>query len=233
MKYCLMLINECIYAMSLTDLVDKVLETLQSIGISASQFILVLLSSEKHSAHPAVNDIVSNGCEIINALAKQATSTASKWATDITKEICACEIYVLSAKKSGTHFNVTHTMVKRLEDFKVAELARIMEESASITWGLLERMMSTGTQSKVDVWSDRDGDVIMEDSNSDEEAYWQEIGEGDLKGSVVSGPTNTAEFNRNKLEIQRTAKILLVRYFAALKINNTDALHVTREKPLL
>ncbi|KAG1836732.1 hypothetical protein DFJ58DRAFT_846817 [Suillus subalutaceus] len=125
--------------------VDDVLETLQRVGISASEFILVLLSSEKHSAHPAVKDILSNGREILNAFVKRATSTASKWATDIAKEICAREIHNLAAKDNGTHFDVTHTTVEQLEDFRVAELARIMEKSAPATWDLLESMLSGGT----------------------------------------------------------------------------------------
>ncbi|KAG1779312.1 hypothetical protein EV702DRAFT_936323, partial [Suillus placidus] len=107
---------------------------------------------------------------------------ASKWATDITKDICAREICNLAAKGSGTHFDVTHTMVKQLEDFWVAELARIMEKSAPVTWNLLQSMLSGGTQSKVTVGRYHDGDVMMENSNSDEEAYWEEIGEGDLEG---------------------------------------------------
>ncbi|KAG2338225.1 hypothetical protein BDR05DRAFT_1004368 [Suillus weaverae] len=131
--------------MSLTDPVDDVLGTLQHIGISASEFILALLSSEKHSAHLAVKDILSNGCEILNALTKQTSSTASKCATDIMKDICAQEICNLAAKGSGTHFDVTHTMVKQLEDFRVAKLARIMEKSVPVTWNLLESMVSGGT----------------------------------------------------------------------------------------
>ncbi|KAG1731360.1 uncharacterized protein EDB91DRAFT_1020106, partial [Suillus paluster] len=115
----------------------------------------------------------------------QTSSTASKWATDITKDICAREICNLAAKGSGTHFDVTHTTVKQLEDFRVAELARIMEKSVLVlTWNLLESMLSGGTQSKVTIRGDHDGDVIVENSNSDEEAYWEEIGEGDLEGSL-------------------------------------------------
>ncbi|KAG1889562.1 hypothetical protein F4604DRAFT_1877154 [Suillus subluteus] len=194
--------------MSLSDAVDDVLATLQRVSISASEFILVLLTSEKHSAHLAVKDILSNGCEIVDALTKQTSSTASKWATDITKDICAQEIYNLAAKGSGTHFDVTHTTVKQLEDFRVAELATIMEKSALVTWNLLESMLSGRTQSKVTIGRDRDGDIIME-SSSDEEAYWEEIGEGDLEGSLVSSLANNAEFERTKLQKHRAAKTLL------------------------
>ncbi|KAG0694157.1 hypothetical protein DFH29DRAFT_815625 [Suillus ampliporus] len=196
--------------MSLSDLVDNVLETLQCVGISASEFILALLSSEKYSAHLAVKDILSNGREIVNVLTKQTSSTA-KWATDITKDICAREICNLASKGSGTHFDVTHTTVKQLEDFRVAELAIIMEKSMPVTWNLLESMLSGGTRSKATIRRDLDGDVIMENSNSDEEAYWEEIGEGDLKGSLISSLANSVEFERTKLQKQLAAKTLLIK----------------------
>ncbi|KAG1760079.1 hypothetical protein EDD22DRAFT_848802 [Suillus occidentalis] len=187
---------------------DDVLETLQRIGILASEFILVLLVSEKHSTHLAVKDILLNGCEIIDALTKQTSSTALKWATDNTKDICAREIYNLAAKGSGTHFNVTHTIVKQLEDFRVAKLATIMEKSAPVTWNLLESMLSGRTQSKVTIGRDHDSDIIME-SSSDEEAYWEEIGEGDLKGSLILSLANNVEFERTKLQKHWAAKTLL------------------------
>jgi hypothetical protein len=215
--------------MSLSDAVDDVLETLQRVGLSASEFILVLLASEKHSAHLAIKDILSNGCEIIDALTKQTSSTASKWATDITKDICAREIYNLAAKGSGTHFDVTHTTVKQLEDFRVAELATIMEKSAPVTWNLLESMLSARTQSKVTIGRDHDSDIIME-SSSDEEAYWEEIGEGDLEGSLISSLANNAEFERTKLQKHRAAKTLLVCDFATFQINITDIAICNQEK---
>ncbi|KAG1835640.1 hypothetical protein EV424DRAFT_1531498 [Suillus variegatus] len=186
--------------MSLMDSVDNVLKTLQRVSISASEFILVLLSSERYGTHLAVEDILFNGHEILDALVKQTTSAGSKWATDITKEICAQEICDLAAKDNRTHFDVTHTMVKQLEDFRVAELAGIMEKSAPVTWDLLESMLSGRTQSKVAIKRDHNGDVIME-NNSNEEAYWEEIGKGDLEGSLISRlVTNNAEFNRTRLQ---------------------------------
>ncbi|KAG2737365.1 hypothetical protein P692DRAFT_20823803 [Suillus brevipes Sb2] len=131
--------------------------------------------------------------------------TLSNWATDITKDICAQEILNLTAKGSGTHFDVTHITVKQLEDFRVAELAIIMENYAPVTWNLLNSMLSARTQSG----RDHDGDVIMETSNSDEEAYWEEVGEGDLEGSLISSLANNTESERTKLQKQRAAKTLL------------------------
>ncbi|KAG1852387.1 hypothetical protein C8R48DRAFT_544258, partial [Suillus tomentosus] len=140
----------------------------------------------------------------------QTSSTLSNWATDITKDICAQEILNLTAKGSGTHFDVTHITVKQLEDFRVAELAIIMENYAPVTWNLLDSMLSARTQSNTTIGRDHDGDVIMETSNSDEEAYWEEVGEGDLEGSLISSLANNTESERTKLQKQRAAKTLLV-----------------------
>ncbi|KAG2030933.1 hypothetical protein BDR03DRAFT_877169, partial [Suillus americanus] len=119
------------------------------------------------------------------------------------------EIHNLTAKDNRTHFDVMHTTVEQLEDFRMAELARIMEKSAPATWDLLESMLSRGTQSKVAIRTDRDGDVIMENIDSDKEACWEEIGEGDLEGSLILRLTNNMEFDRTKLQTKRTEKILL------------------------
>ncbi|KAG2048472.1 hypothetical protein BDR06DRAFT_846973, partial [Suillus hirtellus] len=56
------------------------------------------------------------------------------WATDLVKDICACEMVVLSAKESGYHFNVIHTVPEQLEDFSIKELAKDMEKLAPVTW---------------------------------------------------------------------------------------------------
>jgi len=111
--------------------IDKVLDTLQLLGISVSYFLLELLSTNKeYINHISAKDILQNKQLILDALLKSAEDyprTELKWATDLVKDICACEIVVLSVKESGYHFDVVHTVSEQLEDFSIKELAKDME----------------------------------------------------------------------------------------------------------
>ncbi|KAG1862648.1 hypothetical protein F4604DRAFT_1929403 [Suillus subluteus] len=194
--------------MSSSALIDKVLDTLQLVGISVSYFLLELLANKEYINHIAVKDILQNKQLILDALLKSAEDslrTELKWATDLIKDICAREIVVLSAKESGYHFDVVHTVPEQLEDFSIEELAKDMEKLAPVTWDFLDTALSARTHQKIGAGKDRDEHQLVARMDSDEEAYWEELGEGDLEG-IISGLTNDAE---SSVENQRKAKALL------------------------
>jgi len=189
--------------------IDKVLDTFQLVGISVSDFLLELLTNKKYNNHIAVKDILYNRQPILNALFKSAqdsSRTELKWAMDLIKDICAHEMVVLSAKESGYHFNVVHTILEQLEDFTIEALAKDMAKIASVTWDFLNTALSARTQRKTCDGKHCDRHQLEAGMDSDKEAYWEELGEGDLEG-IISGLTNDAE---SSLENQWKAKTLLV-----------------------
>ncbi|KAG1766499.1 hypothetical protein EV702DRAFT_980854, partial [Suillus placidus] len=156
-----------------------------------------------------VKDILHNRQQIVDALstsAEESPRTELKWAMDLVKDICAREMVVLSAKESGYHFDVVHTAPEQLEDFSIEELAKDMEKFAPVTWDFLDTTLSARMQRKTGAVKDCDEHQLVAGMDSDEEAYWEELGEGDLEG-IIFGLTNDAE---SSLENQRKAKALLV-----------------------
>ncbi|KAG1889573.1 hypothetical protein F4604DRAFT_2016744 [Suillus subluteus] len=153
--------------------IDKVLDTLQLVGISVSYFLLELLANKEYINHIVVKDILQNKQLILDALLKSAEDsprTELKWATDLIKDICALR-----------------NVPEQLEDFSIEELAKDMEKLAPVPG------------------KDRDEHQLVACMDSDEEAYWEELGEGDLEG-IISGLANDAE---SSVENQRKAKALL------------------------
>ncbi|KAG2139339.1 hypothetical protein DEU56DRAFT_944418 [Suillus clintonianus] len=188
--------------------IDDVLDNLQLVGISVSHFLLELLANKKYINHIAVKDILHNRHQIVDALstsAEESPRTELKWAMDLVKDICVHKMVVLSAKESGYHFDVVHTAPEQLEDFSIEELAKDMEKLAPVTWDFLNTMLSARMQRKTGAVKERNEHQLVAGMDSDEEAYWEELGEGDLEG-IISGLTNDAE---SSLENQRKAKALL------------------------
>ncbi|KAG0692105.1 hypothetical protein DFH29DRAFT_791159, partial [Suillus ampliporus] len=131
--------------MASSALIEEVLNILQLIGISVSHFLLELLANKKYINHIAVKDILHNRQQILDALLKSAEDsprTELKWATDLVKDICTCEMVVLSVKESGYHFDVVHTVLEQLEDFSIKEPAKDMEKFAPVTWDFLDTALS-------------------------------------------------------------------------------------------
>ncbi|KAG1805967.1 uncharacterized protein BJ212DRAFT_1283110 [Suillus subaureus] len=189
--------------------IDEVLNTLQLVGISRSNFLLKLLANKEYINHIAVKDILQNKQLILDALLKSAEdslSTELKWVTDLIKDVSARKMVVLSAKESGYHFDVVHTVLEQLEDFSIEELAKDMEKLAPVTWDFLDTALSMRTAQKIGAGKDHDEHQLEAGMDSDEEAYWEELGEGDLEG-IISGLINDAE---SSVENQWKAKALLV-----------------------
>jgi len=68
---------------------------------------------------------------------------------------------------------------------------------APVTWDFLDIALSARTHQKIGAGKGRDEEAL---------SYWEELGEGDLKG-IISGLTNDAE---SSVENQQQAKALLV-----------------------
>ncbi|KAG2743434.1 hypothetical protein P692DRAFT_20677701, partial [Suillus brevipes Sb2] len=119
--------------MTTTDQVDALLEAFDLVGISASEFLVELLTNPHYTTHENTINLRSCSPCIIKLLTGHPEASAGgvlKWAGDIIKHRCALEIQELSAKKSGYHFSVLHASVEQLEEFDIEELGGGMQQRA-------------------------------------------------------------------------------------------------------
>ncbi|KAG1906108.1 uncharacterized protein F5891DRAFT_942241 [Suillus fuscotomentosus] len=111
--------------MTTTDQVDAILEAFNLIGISVSEFLVVLLTNPNYITHENTINLRSCSPHITKLLAEHPEASAGdvlKWASDIIKHRCALEIQELSAKKPGYHFLALHASVEQLEEFDIEVL---------------------------------------------------------------------------------------------------------------
>ncbi|KIJ12993.1 hypothetical protein PAXINDRAFT_81977 [Paxillus involutus ATCC 200175] len=105
-----------------------------------------------------------------------------------------------SAEANGSHFNVSRTSLNQLEEFSVDVMAQQMEDCAPRLWKLFNVLLDArNLQNDLDLDSDHNMDT--EDS-TDEDAYWEELGESELEGVTIAGG-NVKGFNTKSAATQR------------------------------
>ncbi|KAG2159779.1 uncharacterized protein EDB93DRAFT_1074656 [Suillus bovinus] len=160
----------------MSDQVDTLLEAFDLVGISASEFLVELLTNPHYTTHKNTINLRSCSLCIIKLLTGHpgaSTGGALKWAGDIMKYRCALEIQELSAKKSGYHFSVLHASVEQLEEFDMEELGGGMLQCAPFLWDMLDVLLSARRSSN---WRDSHKSLDNQGNDDDDEAqYWEEL----------------------------------------------------------
>ncbi|KAG1731091.1 uncharacterized protein EDB91DRAFT_1018780, partial [Suillus paluster] len=93
-----------------------IIEAFDIVGISASQFLVEILSNNHYSNDKIVVDLLTNSHCIIELLARHS-HTMEEWASNIMSDVCVQEVGDLSRKKHYSHVTVSHTSVEQLEEF--------------------------------------------------------------------------------------------------------------------
>ncbi|KAG1799642.1 uncharacterized protein BJ212DRAFT_1488229 [Suillus subaureus] len=178
------------------DQVDALLEAFNLVGISASEFLIELLTNFHYTTHENTINLRSCSPCIIKLLTghpEASTGGALKWASDIMKHRCALEIQELSAKKSGYHFSVLHASIEQLEEFDIKELGGGMQQCALFLWDMLDVLLLARRSSN---WRDAHKSLDDLEGNDDDEAqYWEELGDLELE-EVMEGLAPDMKQNR-------------------------------------
>src|SRR6267154_5621536 len=153
--------------MSMQRAVEEITNVLERNSITASQFILSLLTSRQFNNHHIVRDLVAHPPDILTAFlwhpSKEDTFVNS--AHQLIHEQYITDIWEMSSERAGWHFGASSTTTKQLEDFSIEEMAQEMETSAPALWNLLGGLL--GEDRKLPLMVHEKGDRDADNSASD------------------------------------------------------------------
>ncbi|KAF8126322.1 hypothetical protein EV363DRAFT_1401849 [Boletus edulis] len=144
---------------------DIVFDALDRCEISASDFIITLLTSPYYQDHGHHCNLVSHCSDVFLALLHHSDmhDKLAELCFDAVKETYHQELHVLASEDNGWHFGASRVTTKQMEEFSLTEMAENIELNAPEWRG-----------------------VMMDDETKpeDTEDYWDEIEEVDLEGFI-------------------------------------------------
>ena len=165
--------------------IPRVLSVFRSQNISISEFILHLVSDTAYSDDPLVVDLISSSSKICEALVTYKSkhnqdsdphSSVLDWAFKLVGEKYRREIKELVHVENGWQFNAAHASAKKIEGFKIEEMAAQMEEMAPKIWELLDDLLSAKNNKQKQ---------IDPGNGQDDSDYWNHFGDLDLEGIIL------------------------------------------------
>ena len=170
---------------------EAIIHCFQTHNVTASKFLVSLLTDAGFQEHPCSEDLVHNSTEIFNAFLKhpKASGSALDWANTVMKKKYAKDIKDLANVKNGWHFGALHTSEEQLKDFRIEDMAHEIQRLAPELWDLLGLMLSADRKQRMQQQTakdaaiggdrtDKDGDHTMSNVEDDEEdLYWEGQGE--------------------------------------------------------
>jgi hypothetical protein len=166
---------------------EAIIHCLTTQDVTASKFLISLLTYADFRDHPYTEELIRNTSEIFNAFLQhpKASESALEWANTVMKRNYAKDIKDLAHVQNGWHFGALHTSEDQLKDFRIEDMARDMQRLAPELWDLLGLMLSADrkegrrqravtdrpvNQDK----TDKDEDQMMASVEDDEDdMYWE------------------------------------------------------------
>ncbi|KIK72496.1 hypothetical protein PAXRUDRAFT_180546, partial [Paxillus rubicundulus Ve08.2h10] len=178
--------------MQLLERVDRVLKVLNQMGLSVSSFTSSLISLDQYKNYDAVAHLLSHGLDLINMLRSFLNENHCDHhkseldrASEMMMVTYAHKVCEASAEANSSHFRASCTLLNQLEEFSVDVMAQQMEDCAPRLWKLFNVLLDA-RNSQNDSELDSDHNMDTEDS-TDEDAYWEELGESELEGGTIAG----------------------------------------------
>ncbi|KAF8969024.1 hypothetical protein BDZ97DRAFT_1654271 [Flammula alnicola] len=99
------------------------------------------------------------------------------WAINVTRESYALELQMLVEESPEWRFSALHASSRKVEEFKIDEMARKIKTRAPVLWNLLGSLLSTSNRSTPD-------ENPMEEDESSDSELWEHFGDIDLEGMI-------------------------------------------------
>ena len=152
------------------------IQSLETHNVTASGFVLSLLRDNRLQDQPCVQNLIDQTDEILLAFYEHPKSSKSTlaWANDMVKSRYAESIRELAKKENGWHFGALQASAKKLQEFRIEDMAQKMEELAPELWDLLGLMLSADKRqmeriAKQTNSREADGDQVMGNVEDEEE----------------------------------------------------------------
>jgi len=197
-------------------LLTPILKALECCQLTASEFVLTLLTSKQYKDHHLVHDLLTHATDVLDIFLQHPVTRDNviRHSCDITKCTYLREIHVLASAESGWHFGVSNSSTKQLEDFSLEEMALQMESRAPQWWSLLSTLLDDVTHPQEEV---RDGGDGVPESDNDMVNYWDQVDEIDLEGLIngltgesIPGETKQKRRTANKTMVGATSSLHII-----------------------
>ena len=187
--------------------IPQVLSVFQSQNVSISEIILHLVLDTAYIHDPLIMDLISSSSKICEALVTYKSKynhewdpniSVLDWAFRLVGERYKKEIKELVHVDNGWQFSAAHALAKKIEGFKIEEMAAQMEKMVPKIWEPLDDLLSAKKKQAIDP-----GDT------QDDLDYWNHFGDLYLEGIILL-LTNDTSARERRLLARRKAIISIV-----------------------
>ncbi|TDL14196.1 hypothetical protein BD410DRAFT_734472, partial [Rickenella mellea] len=200
--------------------IQTILDALEHVRCSPSQFFITLVTNPLYSNHPAVGQLLSRTEDILYALQNhpEGLRALDNWAEKTATKVYTRELVAIT-KQSSLHFSAKNATPEVLEHFRIESMAENMQATAPRLWRLVLCLLAADEEleHRRDArWRKKEG---MESAVSkggkgggedwDEEAeYWERDGESIVEGEEASERHCSARERRYALLRVRAVTVL-------------------------
>lgn len=190
--------------------VEESLASIAAHNQTLSKVIIAVLQDKRLKDHEAIEDLVNNATEVLNAYQSHPRTSNStlEWASQVMKGMYGQSIRDLTDIDHGWHFNAHHAKAKQLESFRIEEQAEAMERLAPELWAMLDEVLRADirrrqAKSGHGRQQDQDGDEIMQEAAGTSRS--ESHGGPGSEGRGVDDTNIAGASNPNSERIPRTA----------------------------
>ena len=128
-----------------------IFEALECCQLTATEFILTLLTSRRYEDHHLVCDLLVRATEVLDVFLQHPVTrdNVAQHSCNLIKRTYLHEIRGLASAESGWHFGASNSSIKQLEDFSLEEMVLEMENRAPHWWSLLSILLNDDTRAQV------------------------------------------------------------------------------------
>ncbi|KAJ8591097.1 hypothetical protein M405DRAFT_932356 [Rhizopogon salebrosus TDB-379] len=199
--------------------VQDIIDILERSNVTASQFVLSLLTCRQLDNHHVVKDLVAHSADILTAFLQHPSKVFTHSAHKLLQEQYITDVRKISSENAGWHFGASNATTKQLEDFSIEEMAEEMENSAPELWSLLGGLLGEDPKD-----GDCDRDVNMSDSDAQivsvDDDYWNQVEAVDLEGFIngLTASENGLPGTKADRRKSRSAAIINIKKVVILSI---------------
>jgi len=196
-----------------------VLQALEICRLSVSQFLISILTSRQYDNHPLLKDLLKNSGAIFSAVVAhplhQTNEPLINWCTRNITKTYQSELFALTSKHAGWHFNARSTTTKQLEEFDIKTMAQDIGHHAPKLWDFLGTLVRLAMECGGHQDGGMEADIKMglEGTSDQDHGYWEEIEEINLEGFIdilTLDEEGTASGAKNGRADRRSAQELMV-----------------------
>jgi hypothetical protein len=188
---------------------DYIIASFEAKGISPSSFIINLFTDKQYLKHPFLSDLSSHSVDLCNLLKKAADKETTDWATNLAQERYTKEVQNMVEESPEWRFSALHASSRKVEEFKIDDMAKKIENMAPALWNLLGDLLSAKKKKQDGTCSTDELPSSNNNDDSDEE-LWGHFGDFDMEAMIEKIKDDDQGSARQKRKAAKKNAILVV-----------------------